>query len=168
MSEFPAPWGNYLVEGLVPTTLPELVNVWPQTLGWKIVALILLLYAVKKSYTAWRTYQRNAYRREALAWLGNLPAYSNLQEQGIYRQLPALLRKTAQQAFGREEVSQLSNERWERWLDQQCEKTVFSQQCAKQLQVLAYAPEPQFDPQQIQTLLNQISLWIQFHRRPDD
>jgi len=168
LSEFAAPWGNYLVADLLPTAVPQLVSVLPQTLGWQVLAFIILFYVIVKSYRAWRVYQQNAYRREALAWLRNLPPYRNLQEQLIYRQLPTLLRKTALEGFDRSVVSPLSNEHWERWLDQQCDKTSFESQLSKQLQTLAYAPEPQIDTQQMQSLLNQTSLWIQFHRRLDD
>lgn len=168
MSEFPAPWGNYLIEELVPTMTPQLVSAWPQTLAWKLLAIIFVCYLLKKSYLAWRNYQRNAYRREGLAWLCQLPTYTSMQEQNIYRQLPALIRKTALQAFGRDEVSPLSNEHWERWLDQQCDKTSFADQHTQLLQTLAYASEPKIDPQKMQALLSHIRLWIQFHRRSDD
>lgn len=168
MSEFAATWGNYLVEELVPTMAPEVVSAWPQTLGWQIVSAIILFFILRKLYLAWRAYQRDAYRREALAWLDNLPEFTNLQEQNEYRQLPVLLRNTALQAFGRPVVSALSNEHWERWLDQQCDKTSFSNQCATQLQRLAYAPEPKFDSQQLELLLKQVRLWVQYHRRLDD
>jgi hypothetical protein len=168
MSEFAAPWGNYMVLDMVPTIAPQLVSFLPQTTAWKILAVVGFLYVARKSYHAWRVYQQNAYRREALSWLSNLPAYSDLKEQPVYRQLPTLLRKTALQAFGREVVSPLSNEHWERWLDQQCDLTSFAQDASNQLKMLAYAREPQLDAQQMQMLFRQISLWIQFHRSADD
>ena len=168
MSQFPAPWGNYLVEDLAPIAEPEIVSAWPQTVGWQAIAVILVIYSIRKLYLIWRAYQRNAYRREALAWLQALPAYSDLQQQNIYRQLPALLRKTALYAFGREVVSPLSQQQWEQWLDQQCTGCDFSEQFSSQLHALAYAPAPDFSTTQMRALQNHIGLWIKQHRRLDD
>jgi hypothetical protein len=168
LSEFAAPWGNYMVLDLVPTEVPQFVSFLPQTMIWGVLGVFLVFYVVKEVYCTWRIYQQNAYRREALSWLSNLPAYRNLREQPIYRQLPALLRRTALQAFERDQICALSNERWEHWLDQRCDKTSFAQQVPNQLQDLAYSPEPKIDAQQMQLLSRQISLWIQFHRRVDD
>ncbi len=168
MSKFPEPWGNYLLKELIETTAPKMTSFWPQTIGWQVIAVLLLLALIRKSYLAWQAYKRNAYRREALAWLNHLPVYISLNEQPIYRQLPALLRKTALQAFGRDQVSHLSNEHWEHWLDQQCDKTSFSEQYTSYLHPLAYAPQLQLEAQQMKNLLHEINLWIKFHRRLDD
>lgn len=168
MSDFPSTWGNYLIKGIVETSAPEVVSLWPQTLGWKIVSLILLFYLSKILYQAWLSYKRNSYRREALTWLQNLPTYFNLAEQPVYRQLPSLIRKTALEAFGRDQVSQLSNEQWDRWLDDQCELTCFEEKCARYLHVLAYTQIPRLNEDQINTLVTQIELWIKHHRRQHD
>ena len=164
MSAFPAPWGNYLLQGLVETNTPQSVSLWPQTIGWQLIALVLFGYSIRKSYLAWRTYKRNAYRREALAWINRLPDYTSIGEQPIFRQLPSLLRKTALQGFERQEVSPLSAESWESWLDEKCDKTSFSRECANHLHVLAYTRQPQLEPLQMKVLLNQMTLWITFHK----
>ena len=129
---------------------------------------MLFFFVLYKIYHIWKNYKRNSYRREALAWLSHLPDYKQVQAQAVYRQLPALIRKTALHAFGHQEAGVLSRERWDNWLDQQCDKTAFVEKCPTLLHQLAYAPQRQLELAQIQCLVKEIGLWIQYHRGPDD
>jgi len=162
---FEKPWGNYLLEKLIETQTPESINWLPQTLGWKILALVALLLLIRKVHHVYRDYQRNAYRREALAWLFQC---QQTNEPELYKQLPTLLRKTALNAFKRSDISQLSGEQWEHWLDQQCQQTSFVTTCPNALHQLAYMPinPSTFEPERYQDLLTQVTLWIKHHRRP--
>ena len=168
MMAFQSTWGNYLLKAFVETTAPPAISWWPQTIGWKFLLLGLFLFTIKKMYGLWQAYQRNAYRREALVWINALTTFYDLEQQAIYRQLPALLRKTALVAFDRSKICQLQSDEWDAWLDQHCQSTAFTKRCARQLHLLSFAPASQISPQQIQTLLNEIRLWIKFHRRPND
>lgn len=168
MSIFQETWGNYLLKEFIETSAPPLISWWPQTLGWKLVPVFFLFFALKKAYLLWQEYKRNAYRREALTWLNDLPSFHNLEQQAVYRQLPALLRKTALTAFKRSQICHLQGSDWDAWLDKQCEKTAFTTRCAKQLHRLSFSPSPQLSPEQMHALINEISLWIKFHRRLDD
>lgn len=168
MSTFQSSWGNTLLKEFVETTAPVDISWWPQTLGWQLILVCFGVYAIKKIYTLWQNYKINAYRREALAWLKDLPTFYDLEQQAVYRQLPALLRKTALLAFNRNQVCHLQGDEWDAWLDEHCEKTAFTTHCARQLHLLSFAPAPQINGQQIQDLINEVSLWIKFHRRPHD
>lgn len=160
---FEKPWGNYLLEKIVETSAPPDVSWLPQTIGWKFIALGVIILLAKKCYQGYQSYKNNAYRREALAWLKHYQATKNNKD---YHKLPALLRKTALLAFKRNEITLLNGKHWELWLDQQCSKTNFHQLCPDLLYQLAYMPktQTQHDKAQYQVLIAQITLWIKYHR----
>jgi hypothetical protein len=130
--------------------------------------LSLLIALFNKIILAIRLYQSNAYRREALKWLKELPDATNVQQQPVFRKLPTLLRKVALTGFGTNTVVPLSLKEWEVWLDQQCDKTSFSGSFSSYLQQLSYSPTPTLTPNQMALLTEQVSLWISFHRRLND
>jgi len=168
MKPFSEPWGNYLLNGLVETEAPSNISWWPETVGWKILFVIFIVFIVRKAYLIWQEYKRNAYRREALLWLQQLPDYNAASIASIYRQLPALLRKTALSAFDRTEINLLSKQSWEAWLDQQSDKSHFVDNCPTLLHRLAYDPQCQINPEQMNRLLLEITLWVKYHRRQND
>lgn len=168
MKPFPEPWGNYLLNGLVETEAPSGISWWPETLGWKILFIIFIAYITRKTYLIWQEYKRNAYRRDALLWLQQLPAYDATSPTTLYRQLPALLRKTALSAFDRTVVNQLSKQSWEAWLDQQCEQSHFVDNCSALLHRLAYDPQCEVNQEQMKRLVSEIRIWIKYHRRQND
>lgn len=164
MSLFPAPWGNYLLKELAETDTPETISWLPQTIGWQLLLLLLLVMFAHKAYKALKRYQHDIYRRNALSWLSRLPEYNASSPDNIYRQLPSLLRKVSLYAYNRQEVCLLSHSAWEQWLDEQCTLTNFSGENAELLYQLAYKPNYQIDVQQMQRLRSDISTWIQHHR----
>ena len=164
---FAKPWGNYLLNDIVETHAPETISWLPQTIGWQLLVLLALIFIFVKSYRAYQKYQRNAYRREALAWLKICNEKANSK---LYQQLPALLRKTALNAFNRAEISQLSGSHWEHWLDKQCDKTSFTRCCPDLLYQLSYKPieDNKISQHEYQILIEQISLWIKYHKDAND
>ncbi|TYK64853.1 DUF4381 domain-containing protein [Colwellia echini] len=176
--DFPKPWGNYLLEKIVDTPAPETISFMPQTLAWKIIAGIFVLFICKKIYNAWKTYKINAYRREALAWLEQC----SLENDEDVKQLPALLRKTALLAHtaylqnisvlqnkeniqmtvqaSKTAINALHGELWVTWLDKNCNKTNFTDKtqtytCELLLCQLAYLPK--ISPQYVQVNNNDFS-----------
>jgi len=189
---FEKPWGNYLLEKIVETTAPETISFWPQTIAWQLLFILLVLFIIKKGYQSWKTYQANAYRREALCWLSQC----SLSNEEDVRQLPALLRKTALLACQvnnnnhltqsaelvitrRDEITQLSGNAWVIWLDAHCTKTIFSHQATALssplspellLNKLAYIAhidllDDKFN-KALELLCQQITLWIKYHELP--
>jgi hypothetical protein len=188
---FEKPWGNYLLEAIVETSAPHGISFWPQTIAWKIIFILLIIFAIKKSYQTWRTYQANAYRREALAWL----AQCSLKSEEDIRQLPALLRKTALLANDvslknegdtegftealarRQEITQLTGKSWAIWLDKHCSNSQFTKvlttsPCDDLLAQLAYIPVLNINNNEFDTALKQLSqqiaLWIKYHQLNTD
>lgn len=183
---FAKPWGNYLLEKIVETPAPKAISLWPETIAWQIIFIGLIVFAFYKGYQAWKTYQANRYRREALVWL----KACSLTDESELRQLPTLLRKTALLANEaskahpnkvisagalqrQEEINQLSSKEWAKWLDSHCSKTHFTEQNekyspAKLLAEIAYKPQLNLQDEEFTQALNklylQISLWLQHHQ----
>lgn len=182
---FEKPWGNYLLDKIVETTAPETISYFPQTIGWQLAFILLMIFIINKTYLSWKVYQSNAYRREALAWL----AQCSLASEEDVRQLPALLRKTAllasqvisdnnspinarAETLSRPRITQLSGKSWVTWLDDNCTKTTFCHQALthspeKLLTQLAYIPKIDFlddtFKEDLSHLCQQIELWIKYH-----
>lgn len=173
---FERPWGNYALTGLSETQTPNTINWWPQTMAWQILSFILLLFVLKKIYLAYKKYRKNVYRRNALAWLTQLAlAEQNSSAKQLhqhYRQLPVLLRQVALVAFQRANITQLSGNSWELWLDRQCSETHFEQICPTLLHQLAFAPDSSIETitnsTKIKLLVEQITLWVKHHRSEND
>jgi Domain of unknown function (DUF4381) len=166
--DFPEPWGSYLLGELFETTAPASVSWWPETIAWKVLCVVIIFSACHKAYRHYQLYKANSYRREALLWLKQLPEYDSAAPANDYRQLPALLRTTALQAFDRNEINQLSSGQWEEWLDQQCEDSAFENSCPSLLYQLAYTPRCQISQQQMERLISEITQWVKYHRGYDD
>ncbi|RHW76985.1 DUF4381 domain-containing protein [Colwellia sp. RSH04] len=161
---FDKPWGNYLLEKIVEPPPPEAISWLPQTIGWKITFVILFFYLCFKVIAEYKKYKRNAYRRNALAWLKQYQS----DEEWYYRQLPVLLRKTAITAYDRTKITSLTGSDWDSWLDSQCKETDFTASCSMVLHQLAFAPEFNLSSQEKQILLQHVSTWIKHHRGQND
>jgi len=138
---------------------PVDISWWPQTLGWQLLFLIVICVIIFRIYIIIRHYFRNAYRRGALKLLAKLS-----DESTDLQKLPQLIRKTSLYAFERESICLLTGEKWESWLDAQCPGSAFSVKHRGQLSQLAYAPEIQLTPQQLNALKQHIVFWIKHHR----
>ncbi|WP_394173191.1 DUF4381 domain-containing protein [Thalassotalea litorea] len=160
---FEMPWGNYLLKDLVESPPPQTIDYWPQTPGWYVLGIALLIWIGRWLYHQYLHYKHNAYRREALRFIKSLPRDTVTNRYQIYQQLPALLRATAIHGYGRVETAGLTNKRWESWLDNHCKQSDFLGNCPNYLQALAYGPEHSLNPHQLTKLLQEIQLWIQFH-----
>jgi len=150
---------NPLLTSFNEVSAPVDISWWPQTLGWQLLLLIVILVIVFRIYIMIRHYFRNAYRRGALQLLAQLS-----DELTDLQKLPQLIRKTSLYAFERESICLLTGEKWEHWLDAQCPGASFSVKHRGQLSLLAYAPEIQLTPQQLNVLKQQIAFWIKHHR----
>lgn len=160
---FDEPWGNYLLKKLVETQAPEPVSWLPQTIAWQFIYLLIMLWLIKKLWQQIIRYRKNAYRREALAWLAQLPTFNSEDPAPQYSQLPALIKKTALHHFSRAQVNQVPFKEWDFWLDSQCTKSNFSGECPMLLMQISYHKTWKANPRQMQQLLAQMRLWVKYH-----
>jgi len=139
MSDAPAPGLDQLQE--IP--LPALPSYWPQTWGWAVVAVVLLLGIGWAALRGWRRYRRNLYRRQAMHALDRL-ARDITVDPLAGRALPDLLKRTALAAEGdgqRERVAALQGHGWLDYLQQSAGQPVFPDGSDRVLSTLAYAPD---------------------------
>jgi hypothetical protein len=158
--EIPEDFGNPWMSNLQEISLPDPVPWTPQTLGWyglATVAAIALGWIAYRLYKRWRA---DAYRRAALAELGELERRDTLQG------LPALLKRVALAAYPRTEVARLSGEAWLGFLDGTIGSDGFTRGPGRLLPDLAYAPAAASritDPD-ARALVSLARQWIRGHR----
>ena len=157
----PELFGSDRMWGLKELPLPEPVSWWPQTTGWLILGIVLLLIAGWISWRFWRRYQRNAYRRHALARLETMEI-----DPAALAELPALLRKSALAAEARETVAGLRGRAWVDWLNAGARRPLFSDADAAVLDQLAYNAKAaaSLDEPLRQHLVDASKAWMRSHR----
>lgn len=150
--------------------LPEPIAWIPATIGWVVVAVLLLIAAGVVCWLIVRHRRRNAYRREALAELALIE--NNLQQPSVepgITSIPALLKRTALAASSRDAVASLSGDEWLRFLDRTMNGNAFEKgpgQCLPRVTYAATAPAELSIGEQ-QALIELSRLWIRTHRVHD-
>ena len=79
--------GSYLLRDLKDPALPDAVNWLPQTIGWKIIALIAALFIARIVYKKCKFYWQNRYRNEARDALYNVNTDDPLLAINQYQQI---------------------------------------------------------------------------------
>ncbi|MEJ8859734.1 DUF4381 domain-containing protein [Variovorax robiniae] len=104
---------------LADVVAPPPISWMPQTVGWKVLAVLLVLIAIWLAWRGTRNWLRNRYRRDALAELRQIetcwksdPAAS----VAVLTALPALIKRCALAAWPREQVASRSGAEWARFL----------------------------------------------------
>ena len=162
---FSATFGNYLLHGIEEVHLPGSVSWLPQTIGWKVLGLLLAIAVGYRIYLQAKKWWRNRYRRTALDRLSALE--QDLGEwQQVVRQLPFLLKATALQAYPLSDVAQLSGALWLEFLDEKIGGNSFCDGPGQGLLLVAYQPESQWrlSEQDARSLIAISRRWIREHR----
>ncbi len=66
MSDLPKPPSTYILSKLHDVSVPPSVSWYPQTIGWQILAVVVLLVLLYSAYRWGRKWWFNRYRQEAL------------------------------------------------------------------------------------------------------
>ncbi|MCP4010442.1 MAG: DUF4381 domain-containing protein, partial [Proteobacteria bacterium] len=77
--------------------------------------------------------------------------------------LPALLKRTAMQAYSREQVAALSGDEWQAFLNTHCQARPFTGETGMLLGRLAYQTAG-INSAELRPLIKGIRLWIKHHR----
>jgi hypothetical protein len=154
-------FGSDRMWGLKELPLPEPVSWWPQTAGWAVLAVVLLILMAWAGYKAWRRVQRNAYRRDGLARLEAMK-----KDGSALGELPLLLRQSALQAAPRKDVAGLRGTDWINWLNASAGRPLFGEDDASLLDELAYAKESDGagNDVSVQHVLEASREWMRSHR----
>lgn len=139
----------------------------PQTWGWLLLLLVVVLLASCWAVRYWRRWQRNRYRREALVCLGDLEhkLADPSQRLQVLRELPVLLKRVALSTSAAPAVSSLSGGQWQAFLVQHA-RTPIADDFAARLYTLAYAPASEvlgIPHAEIDTLFATSRQWIEAH-----
>lgn len=145
--------------------MPPPASWWPPAPGWlwlSGVACALVLVAVVRGFIRW---QRNRYRREALAELARLEsAAADAAQQGrALAGLAELLKRTALTAYSREEVAALTGVAWFAFLDR-TGGTHFGNGLGPALERSIYQPPTApWDAAALRELAGETRAWIRRH-----
>ncbi|MEZ9682830.1 DUF4381 domain-containing protein [Vibrio splendidus] len=105
------PPSTYILRDLHDVTIPESVSWMPQTIGWKILGVILLLVAFYLAYRLALRWWNNRYRKEALQELVLLDARDKNSTERTFKVLKVVLRyldSSNAKLFGQAYVNRLN------------------------------------------------------------
>jgi cbb3-type cytochrome oxidase subunit 3 len=156
------------LEKLHEILLPEPVSWMPQTIGWYVVFGLVLLVVGWWVYRSLRRFQKNRYRRLALAELAVIERELQQPERRgkALAEIPFLLKWTALAAFPRIDVAGLSGERWLAFLDKTMGGKGFTEGVGCLLPELAYGLAlriADISDETIYKLLHLVRRWIKMH-----
>lgn len=137
----------------------------PQTWAWLALAIFLLAVVGLWVALRWRRWQRDQYRREALARLDALAANQGEQRLAALRELPELLKRVALSMPAGPAAASLAGAAWQTFLDQRAPQPLPAD-FAQTLHTLAYAPDAALralDAQQASALFSASRSWIEGH-----
>ncbi|MEZ9309512.1 DUF4381 domain-containing protein, partial [Vibrio cyclitrophicus] len=83
---------TYILRELHDVAIPDSVSWAPQTMGWKIFGVILLLVAIYLAYRLAQRWWNNRYRQEALKELMLLDARDKNSTERTFKVLKVVLR----------------------------------------------------------------------------
>ncbi len=165
--DVPAP--DPRLDALADIVVPEAVSFTPVTVGWKLLAGLLILALFAAGVAEYRRYCRNRYRREALAELKVLSKVVTQAGAGkieALRTLPALLRRVALSADERATVASLSGAAWLDYLDAHYPGDGFATGPGREVEAVGYLPEPQvsaLESGSVDALFREVRSWIESH-----
>jgi hypothetical protein len=155
-----------------PTSLERLHDIvappptpwWPPAPGWLWLlgfAALVALYAATRWFVRW---QRNRYRREALAELARLEADASdpSKRANALAGLSVLLKRTALTAYGREAVASLTGQAWFEFLDG-TGGTHFADGPGSALESAVYRANADYDGVKTDDLFAEVRRWIRGH-----
>jgi len=157
------------LQNLHDIIVPEPVAWLPPAPGWYVLGIGLLLTFGWFSIQRYLMWQRNRYRREALAELKEIG--KKLEDPSSYRQLlpqiPQLVKRTAIAGYTRDAVASLSGDEWLAFLDKTGSTHSFSGKSRCILIDCSYQTathRAQFSNEQIAELQKAVFYWIKNHK----
>ena len=162
--EFTRTFGNYNLHGIEEVQLPDAISWMPQTLGWKVLFVFLLLGLCFFLFRKVKLWWRNRYRREALRQLAQLALTES--PSTVVSRLPFLLKATALQRYPRADIASLSGERWLEFLSKHYLGPTFNDALGQQLITITYQHPEQctLSDEEAAELVNRARQWIKTHR----
>lgn len=138
---------------------PEPIAWTPQTVGWVVVGVWLLVIVTLLAWHRIQVWRRNRYRREALAELREIQSQQDPDPQAMASQVATLLKRTALAAYSREQVAGLYGAEWATFLRESSANDKLVGENADALGNAAYRQDANGAD-----LIRPARRWIQVHR----
>ncbi len=138
---------------------PDPVAWTPQTIGWAIVGVWLLVVILLSSWNRIQKWHRNRYRRDALAMLKEIGAHADASSSAVAGQVALLIKRTALVAYPRAEVASLYGSEWAAFLRQSAGNDPVVEKAAGDLATAAYRVNVDGGK-----LIEPARRWIRVHR----
>jgi len=155
------------LERLHDVIVPPPAPWWPPPPGWQWALGFLTVIAMVVLLRVFLHWQRNRYRREALAELKRIQAgEKNSRLRGeLLARLAELLKRGALSAFPRERVASLTGSAWFAFLDRTGRTTAFSRGLGTTLERAAYDPRAAatLDEREFREIIETVRHWIAHH-----
>ena len=147
---------------------PPPVPWWPPAPGWYYVVVLVFLIVLVLLVRGFIHWQRNRYRREALAeFAGQEKRLSDpTQRVAALAALSVLLKRTALTAYSRGEVAALTGPAWFAFLDRTGRTTAFVRGEGAKLEGAAYDPAgaTKLNEAEARVLTQRVKHWLKHHR----
>lgn len=131
-----------------------------ETIGWKILAVVLIVLTIMAFFKWLKLYQKNKYRRAAIKKLQFIES-GNTQSQYKINQLNIILKQVAIVTFGRENVAELYGDDWLLFLDSKYKKSGFVNYSANFSDAIYFNKE--VDESSLNSIYKTTKTWINEH-----
>lgn len=91
MSGLPTPPSTYILRELHDVAVPPSVSWYPQTIGWKILAAVVLIALVYVAYRLAQQWWCNRYRQEALLTISQIKPSDKGMPKALFSVLKIVL-----------------------------------------------------------------------------
>lgn len=149
---------NQNVASLRDIHLPDAISWWPPAIGWWILLglIIVALLFIPKLY---RRITFIPLKKVASATFNNIVNQYKENHNGLafIRETSKFLRQTAMSYCGREEIAQLTGEKWVQTLNQLTEQNHFTEELKQSLLNAPYQKNSRVDTDQ---LINTVQSWL--------
>lgn len=144
----PASFGNLVLKDFQEFDVPNSISWWPQTIGWKFLLLIIVLFILFLAVKRTRHWLKNRYRTVAIIELekanqknisGKNGYDQNELDNELVQAVARILKGAALCVYSRERVAGLSGREWSQFLQQRTASVVFSDASMQLLTQTQYA-----------------------------
>ena len=111
---------------LKPIIEPIPIDFTMETLGWKVLFMLLIFFVLYSAYKYYLHYRNNKYRRDAISKIQSIVLESNTSIPSLITQVMYQLKQTALISFGRKKVASLEGEEWLSFLDKSVKGVQFN------------------------------------------
>ena len=146
------------IDGLRDIHLPDAISWWPPAIGWWIL-LALVIAAIIFIPKIYRRMTFTPLKKVASLTFNNIIERhkKNNDDMRFIIETSQFLRQTAMSYYGREDVAQLTGEKWVQVLNDLTEQTHFNDELK---QTLINAPYQKNSPIDVQHLIEVVKNWL--------